>query len=79
MTKFVEYMMLYGSAMNFYGGPGEANHKIFVKAAGQKTQQRLCEFAQQTVRQYCQETSERDTANTNKRSLELCASILLTF
>jgi hypothetical protein len=77
MTKFVEYMMLYGSAMNYYGGPGEANHKIFVKAAGQKTQHRVCEFAQQTVHQYCQETSERDTAN--KRSLELCASILLTF
>jgi hypothetical protein len=29
-------MILYGSAMNFYGGPGEANHKIFVKATGQK-------------------------------------------
>jgi hypothetical protein len=36
MTKFVEYMILYGSAMNFYGGPGEANHNIFVKAAGLK-------------------------------------------
>jgi hypothetical protein len=35
MTKFVEYMILYWSAINFYGGPGEANHKIFVKAAGQ--------------------------------------------
>jgi hypothetical protein len=36
MTKFVEYMILYKSAMNFNGGPGEANHKNFVKAAGQK-------------------------------------------
>ena len=52
MTKFVEYMMLYGSAMNFYGGPGEANHKIFVKAAGLITQRRVCEFAQQTANQY---------------------------
>ena len=52
MTKFVEYMMLYGSAMNFYGGPGEANHKIFVKAAGLKTQRRVCKFAQQTANQY---------------------------
>jgi hypothetical protein len=52
MTKFVEYMILYGSAMNFYGGPGEANHKIFVKAAGLKTQRRICEFAQQTAHQY---------------------------
>ncbi len=49
MTKFVEYMILYGSAMNFYGGPGEANHKFFVKAAGLKTQRRVCECAQQTA------------------------------
>ena len=52
MTKFVEFMMLYGSGMNFYGGPGEANHKIFVKTTGQKTQRRVCEFAQQTANQY---------------------------
>ena len=52
MTKFVEYMMLFGSAMNFYGGPGEANHMIFVKAAALKTQRRVCEFAQQTANQY---------------------------
>ena len=52
MTKFVEYMILYGSAMNCYGGPGEANHKIFVKAAGQKIQWRICEFAWQTAHQY---------------------------
>ena len=49
MTKFV---MLYGSAMNSYGGPGEAKHKIFVKVAGLKTQCRVCEFAQQTANQY---------------------------
>jgi hypothetical protein len=38
--------------MNFYGGPGEAAHKIFVKSAGQKTQRRVSEFAQQTAHQY---------------------------
>ena len=32
MTKFQYYIMLFGSAMNFFGGPGEAAHKVFVKA-----------------------------------------------
>jgi len=36
MTKFQYYIMLFGSAMNFFGGPGEAAHKVFVKAPGQK-------------------------------------------
>ena len=30
-------MCLFGSAINFYGGPGEASHKSFVKAPGKKT------------------------------------------
>ena len=47
LTKFQRYMMLYGSAMNFFGGPGEASHKYFVKAPGQKTQRRIGEFAAQ--------------------------------
>jgi hypothetical protein len=38
--------------MNFYGGPGEAAHKTFVKSAGQKTQRRVGKFAQQTAHQY---------------------------
>jgi hypothetical protein len=38
MTNFQPYMKRYGSAINFYGGPGEAAHKFFVKAPGQKTQ-----------------------------------------
>jgi hypothetical protein len=38
--------------VNFFGGPGEAAHKIFVKAAGLKTQRRALEFAQQTAQQY---------------------------
>ena len=38
--------------MNFYGGPGEAAHKTFVKSAGQKTQRRVSKFTQQTAHQY---------------------------
>ena len=52
MTKFQYYIMLFGSAMNFFGGPGEAAHKVFVKAPGQKTQRRISEFAVQTAMQY---------------------------
>jgi hypothetical protein len=51
-TKMQTYIKLLGSGLNFFGGPGEAAHKIFVKAAGQKTQRRLSEFAQQTLTQY---------------------------
>ncbi len=52
MTKMQSYIKLFGSGMNFYGGPGKAAHKIFVKLAGQKTQRRVCKFAQQTAHQY---------------------------
>ena len=52
MTKFQEYIQLFGSGMNFFGGPGEAHHKVFVKAPGQKTQRRVSEFAAQTAKQY---------------------------
>jgi hypothetical protein len=52
MTKMQSYIQRFGSGMNFYGGPGEAPHKIFVKSAGQKTQRRVGEFAQQTAHQY---------------------------
>ena len=52
MTKIQYYMVLFGSAMNFFGGPGESSHKEFVKAPGLKTQRRIGEFAQQTAKQY---------------------------
>jgi hypothetical protein len=52
MTKFQYYIMLFGSAMIFFGRPGEAAHKVFVKAPGQKTQRRISEFAVQTATQY---------------------------
>ena len=52
LTKVQYYMCLFGSAINFYGGPGEASHKSFVKAPGTKTQRRVGEFATQTAGQY---------------------------
>jgi hypothetical protein len=52
MTKMQEYMKLFGSVMNFYGGPSKAAHKTFVKLAGRKTQRRVSEFAKQTANQY---------------------------
>lgn len=52
MTKMIHYVELFGSAINFYGGPGEASHKQFVKAPGLKTQRRMGEFATQTAGQY---------------------------
>ncbi len=33
MTKMQSYIQGFGSGMNFYGGPGEAAHKTFVKSA----------------------------------------------
>ena len=52
MAKMQEYMMLFGSGINFYGGPGESAHKEFIKIPGQRTQRRVSEFAQQTALQY---------------------------
>ena len=52
LSKVVEYICEFGSAINFYSGPGEASHKLFVKAPGRKTQRRMHEFASQTAGQY---------------------------
>ncbi len=52
MTNMLSYIKHFGSGMNFYGGLGEAVHKTFVKSAGQKTQRRVGNFAQQTATQY---------------------------
>ncbi len=41
-----------GQWYDFYGGPGEAAHKVFVESAGQKTHRRVSKFAQQTAHQY---------------------------
>jgi hypothetical protein len=52
ITKMQEYMTLFGSGINFYGGPKESAHKQFIKIPGQRTQQRVSEFAQQTALKY---------------------------
>ncbi len=44
--------MLFGSGINFYGGPGESAHEQFIKMPGQRTQRRVSMFAQQTALQY---------------------------
>ncbi len=45
-------MRLFGSGINFYGGPGESAHKHFIKIPGPRTQRRVSKFAQQTALQY---------------------------
>ena len=52
MAKMVDYICLYGSAINFFGGPGESSHKQFVKSPGLKTQRRVSEFASQVAKQH---------------------------
>jgi len=52
ITKMQDYIKLFGSGINFYGGPGELAHKQFIKIPGQKTQCRVGEFAKQTALQY---------------------------
>ncbi len=52
ITEMQEYVPQFGSGFNFYGGPGESAHKQFIKIPGQRTQQRVSEFAQQTGLQY---------------------------
>lgn len=52
LAKMPDYICEFGSGINFYGGPGEASHKQFVKAPGLKTQRRVAEFATQTAEQY---------------------------
>ncbi len=36
MTKMQEYMKLFGSGINFYGGPGESAHKQLIKIPNNK-------------------------------------------
>jgi hypothetical protein len=52
VSKFVDYMILFGSAINFFGGIGECNHKIFVKDTGCNTQKRFNSFTLQVATQY---------------------------
>ena len=52
LTKFVDYMVLFGSAINFFCGIGECNHKKFVKDTGCSTQKRINTFTIQCTTQY---------------------------
>ena len=52
ITKMQDYIKLFGSGINFYGGPGKSAHKQFIKIPGQRTQRRVGEFAKQTALQY---------------------------
>ena len=49
MTKMQYYICLFGSGINFFGGPGESHHKWFVKYPGENTQRRVGEFAKQVA------------------------------
>jgi hypothetical protein len=40
-TKFREYMISFGSAINFYSGVGECNYKKFIKSTGFNTQKKI--------------------------------------
>ena len=52
LTKMQYYMTLFGSGINFFGGPGESNHKKFVKDMGTNTQCRVDSFSSQVARRY---------------------------
>ena len=49
MMKMKYYIQLFGSGMNFFGGPGDSHHKSFVKGPGQQTQRCVGEFAVQVA------------------------------
>jgi hypothetical protein len=51
-TKFREYMISFGSAINFYCGVGGCNHKKFVKSTGFNTQKRTKNFTSQVATRY---------------------------
>ena len=52
LTKMQYCMCLFGSGYNFFGGPGEASHKVFVKNTGNNTQMRIGSFASQCAQRY---------------------------
>jgi hypothetical protein len=55
LTKMQTFMILFGSAINFYGGIGESNHKDYVKDTGTITQKRGKLFTSQCAH-HCYET-----------------------
>ncbi len=67
VPKFVDYMILFGSAINFFGGIGECNHKTFVKDTGCNTQKRINSYTLQVATQYY-ESMILDAANKHKNN-----------
>jgi hypothetical protein len=49
LTKMQSYICLFGSGINFFGGPGESYHKKFVKDTGNNTQGRVDSFSHQVA------------------------------
>ncbi len=52
VPKFMDYIIDFGCAINFFGGIGECNHKTFVKDTGCNTQKRINSFTSQVASQY---------------------------
>ena len=52
LTKMQYYICLFGSGINFFGGPGECNHKRLVKDTGNNTQGRVDCFSSQVAIRY---------------------------
>ena len=52
LTKFVDYVILFGSAISFFGGIGECNHKNFVKDTGCNTKKIINTFTTQCATRY---------------------------
>jgi hypothetical protein len=67
IAKFVDYMILFCSTINFFGGIGECNHKTFVKDKGCNTQQRTNSFTSQVAAQYYK-SMILDIANKHKNN-----------
>jgi hypothetical protein len=67
LPKFVDYMILFGSAINCFGGVGECNHKTFVKDTGSNTQKRINSFTSQVATCFY-ELMILDAANKHKNN-----------
>jgi hypothetical protein len=67
VPKFLDHMILFGSAIIFFGGIGECNHKTFVKDTGCNTQKRIKSFTLQVANQYY-ESMILDVANKYKNN-----------
>ncbi len=52
LTKMQTFIKLFGCGINFFGGPGETFHKMFVKDTGNNTQGRADSFSSQCAERY---------------------------